>query len=155
VRKCPKCKKKFQGRSKICRDCGSILDDVESLPEEPRSSVPPVEATLEVLVDPDVVEDVSTAPGSPPAAEEPRRQACARCGSEKVIPDVKLIGRPQGAQGAGARLKRPPFVFKDRIAREIGADICGECGHVELRAQHAGAIYQDYLRSLKKPPASR
>jgi hypothetical protein len=39
------------------------------------------------------------------------------------------------------------WIFKDTIFGEIIADICGVCGHVDLRVKNFDELYQNYLNS--------
>jgi hypothetical protein len=36
------------------------------------------------------------------------------------------------------------LIFKDRLYGELQADICGDCGHVELRVTDPDALYNHY-----------
>jgi hypothetical protein len=41
------------------------------------------------------------------------------------------------------------LVFKDRLYGELWADICGDCGHVELRVANPRQLYRHYRKSLE------
>ncbi|HEX6986717.1 MAG TPA: hypothetical protein VF170_15155 [Planctomycetaceae bacterium] len=79
--------------------------------------------------------------------------ACLRCGSEKVIPDVPLrdaygdvgaFSRTASVQVEGAP---GAWFFKDAAAGGLHADICGECGHVELRVDNFRELYAKHLKA--------
>ena len=40
------------------------------------------------------------------------------------------------------------LIFKDRLYGELKADICGDCGHVELRVANPQELYLHYRKSL-------
>ena len=40
--------------------------------------------------------------------------------------------------------------FKDRMYGVLKADICGECGHVELRVANPRSLYQHYEKSRRR-----
>ena len=39
------------------------------------------------------------------------------------------------------------LIFKDRLYGELKANICGDCGHVELRVANPKELYRHYRRS--------
>ena len=39
------------------------------------------------------------------------------------------------------------MIFKDRLYGELKADICGDCGHVELRVANPQELYRHYQKS--------
>ena len=41
------------------------------------------------------------------------------------------------------------MIFKDRLYGELKADICGDCGHVELRVANPKELYEHYRKSIK------
>jgi ribosomal protein L31E len=75
---------------------------------------------------------------------------CSRCGSTKIIPGVTVVDQGKGSDG---KLQAVIFgnpealIFKDRLYSEILADICGKCGHVELRVANPWALYHHYRNS--------
>jgi hypothetical protein len=75
---------------------------------------------------------------------------CPRCGSTKIIPGVTILDQGEGSDG---KLQVVMFgspealIFKDRLYGELNADICGECGHVELRVANPLSLYQHYKKS--------
>ena len=70
---------------------------------------------------------------------------CSHCGSSRIIPGVTIVDQGEGSDG---KLKAVLFgspqavIFKDRLYAEIKADICGHCGHVELRVTNPGELYE-------------
>jgi len=235
MRTCPKCSKQASDESKICRDCGSILDDIpdDSVPVatvQPEASVEsglplvaePQEAELkngdrqsvgEVVVGSDEPAPLDaetpawkcpqcdeTVPGTfdvcwkclttkdgekpkqdseflrqiAEASEDntedeptdqyaealgmgheeqqqPPRAECPRCGSPKIMHGVTVSDQGEYSDG---RLKVVVFgdpsalVFKDRLYGELRADICGDCGHVELRVANPEKLYGHYRKTL-------
>ena len=79
--------------------------------------------------------------------------ACVRCHSEKIIPDVS-IRDSFGDTGtfhreAAVHIHGEPqaWFFKDTAVGPLRADICGECGHVELHIDNSRELYESYLKS--------
>lgn len=76
---------------------------------------------------------------------------CTRCGSDSVIPRVRVVER--GEDGARHDLtaevqRRPKAMFFKRAERStLWAQICGACGHAELYADAPGALYTAYLQA--------
>jgi predicted RNA-binding Zn-ribbon protein involved in translation (DUF1610 family) len=83
--------------------------------------------------------------------------ACPRCGSKKVIPDLPVLLDVSTAQGpaggsAGLRVEGAPeaWFFKDSAWGPLTAKACGECGHVELRAANSRLLYEKYESVLQR-----
>jgi hypothetical protein len=193
---CPKCSKTFEDGSKICRDCGAILNPVEipqqeetptesvfaddeveeELPESEWDQTPwqcptckeSIEAGFDVCWHcgtnragkPDPV-FVSERAGSEPMETEqldrsqrkiPQGDPCPRCGSTQVIPNASIGDQGQHSDGKlKAEVVGNPdaWIFKDIERSELKADICGQCGHVELKVTNPGLLYEHYLRSVE------
>jgi len=222
MRICPKCSKRVSGDSKICRDCGAILEDVpedsvpgpvvesttpfgfpsaakhqESVGEvvaESQESTPPdteappwkcpqcgelVPGTFDIcwkcqttkdgegleqsepMFFPEIVD------ASRPNVESetakflkslevdqpevpPSQSACPRCGSSKMMYGVTVQDQGQGSNGDLRVVvcgDPSALIFKDRLYGELKANICGDCGHVELRVANPKELYRHYRRS--------
>jgi predicted RNA-binding Zn-ribbon protein involved in translation (DUF1610 family) len=84
--------------------------------------------------------------------EEPPRVTteCPRCGSTKIIPDLTVVDQGDSSDG---RLQTVVFgspdalFFKDRLYGEIKADVCGDCGHIELHVANPHQLYRRYQKS--------
>lgn len=219
MRICRKCSKQVSGESRICRDCGAILDDVpeaEGLPpvagfpladevgeerslgegaeesaqaaaavgEEPMWNCPQCGELVAESFDvcwkcltsrggqkrtDDQAEFLRMLVGSSEdaAGEEPlaleaeslpaRKEdvgafqpACPRCGSTKMMIGVTV--EDQG-QHSGGVLKvvvcgdPSALFFKDPLSGELRANICGDCGHVELRVRNPVELYERYRKA--------
>jgi predicted RNA-binding Zn-ribbon protein involved in translation (DUF1610 family) len=220
---CLKCSKKVSDNSKICRDCGAILQDIpddavvvaaaQPEPSEPstgdeqsvgefvedseqvsppdREALPwkcsqcgeSVPGNFEICwkcrttkdgekVDADPVfleEDLDARKSNEELApteldaepswmnddwmEEDKRQSqsvCPRCGSAKMMLGVTV--RDQGEVDTTLKVvicgDPSALIFKDRLYGELKADICGDCGHVELRVANQRELYRHYRKSL-------
>jgi uncharacterized OB-fold protein len=73
---------------------------------------------------------------------------CEKCGSEKIIPDVRVVDR--GYLKAVLYGESVGFFFKERVYGQLKADICGECGHAELKADNPQHLWRKYQQSLEK-----
>jgi hypothetical protein len=84
--------------------------------------------------------------------------ACARCGSAKVIPDVPLRDHygDAGWRSDDAKVEvgvRPWWIFQLPVSGKLSARICRECGYAELRVSNPQELYEAYQRSLAGPAA--
>ncbi len=43
------------------------------------------------------------------------------------------------------------LVFKDRRFGKVYADICGQCGHIQLRVKNPASLYAHYMKARKRP----
>jgi hypothetical protein len=134
---CSQCSEQVPGSFDICWNCGT---DRSGTPG-PRS--------FEAMI------DSKPEPGLPPISietvAESRTLTCKLCGSIKVVPNVHVVDQGRNSSGNlqlvvyGAP---EAIFFKDRRWGEITADICGECGHLELRVENAKELYDHYLNSV-------
>jgi hypothetical protein len=79
---------------------------------------------------------------------------CGSCGSTKMSPDIPMPDRA-GAYGdvdgqAYVKLQGRPegWIRKDTAFSDLFMTICGECGHVEIRASNYRELYGKYLSSI-------
>jgi predicted RNA-binding Zn-ribbon protein involved in translation (DUF1610 family) len=67
-------------------------------------------------------------------------QKCPECGSEKIIPNVKFADVDYLTYYA-----RPDRVFFPKpIHGKFSGQVCGECGHISLRAEDPAKLWQEY-----------
>jgi|WetSurMetagenome_2_1015567.scaffolds.fasta_scaffold401323_2 hypothetical protein len=159
MRECPKCSSTYDDGAKICRICGAIIETVTELSSQPAASAvrsrdwgthesasSDHEFGKERSPDDDRARDAAK---RAMFAHQARRQ-CAKCGSMKLIADARI--RDQGEYSNG-RLQvvidgQPDApMFKDSVFGGVIAEICGECGYMELRAENPGELYGHYVRS--------
>lgn len=213
MRICRKCSKQVSDNSKICRDCGAILEDIpdETVPVavvEPNTSDEQSIGEVVVAAEQSLPPDTATSPwkcpecgevvpgtfgicwkcqttkhgekadnepvcldesldahkpdeelapteldAEPSGMEEDEGQSqpvCPRCGSAKMMPGVTVCDQGQGSRGTlSVVICGDPYAlfFKDRLYGEFKADICGDCGHVELRVTNPKDLYRHYRKS--------
>jgi hypothetical protein len=136
---CPQCEITIPAAFDICWKCGSDKQGeiVAFVAEEP----PSIDTT-------DPPEPGPAGPTQNPFGK-PR---CVVCGSSKMVPEVRVVDQGQQSDG---RLYVVVFgdpdamLFKDRLYGEITADVCGSCGHLQLRVVNPGELYRHYRRSLQ------
>jgi hypothetical protein len=100
------------------------------------------------------VSDVGERGPDPQLRTDPSTQSepCTKCGSRRIMAGVALADQGQYSDG---RLKAVvvgnplALVFRDQMYGEIRADVCGECGHLELRVENPEDLYEHYLDSLR------
>ena len=83
---------------------------------------------------------------------------CTRCGSESVIPRVRVIDRGEGNAHYDLQVevqRRPNAVLFKRAERTaLAAQVCGACGHVEFYADAPRALYTAHLQADASPVVS-
>ena len=79
---------------------------------------------------------------------------CPRCGSDAVIPDARLVDRGDGdaRHTLEVGLVRQPDAMlvkhEERVA--VRAQVCGDCGFVELYAADPAKLWGAYLDRLER-----
>jgi hypothetical protein len=66
---------------------------------------------------------------------------CSQCGSDHVIPSGRLTVFNAGVAA---------LVLADGTTAGVNVWICGNCGHVGLRAEHPGTLFEAYARSMPR-----
>lgn len=74
---------------------------------------------------------------------------CDRCGSEKVMPDLRIRARHEGAvakQDLVVEVQGNPdaLIFKEAHIELLKATVCGECGNVGLSVEDPQALWKIY-----------
>lgn len=129
---CPQCGQFAPDGFEVCWNCGTSR---EGLPDPGFSTEPE--------------SDDKPGPTEQVACKRPSR-ACLKCGSKKIIPDTRIYDQGEHSDG---RLQVVVYgdpgalIFKDRMFKQLRADICGECGHVELTVDEPQELYEHYLQS--------
>ena len=140
---CKQCGEHAPGTFDACWKCGATREGLENpdfVTERPDG---------DECVQPDVASDFEGL--TEPETETVSR--CIKCRSSKIIPDVTVCDQGQNSDG---KLKVVLFgnpdalVFKDRRYGEVKADICGDCGHIELRVCDPRELYEHCLKSLEE-----
>ena len=151
--KCPQCGESVPGTFDVCWKCSTTRDgekaegsESEFFQEDPDASKPeeepePNELDAEAL---GVVEDEEDEEATP------FQSACPRCESAKMMFGVTVCD--QGEYSGGTLqvvISGDPsaLIFKDRLYGELKANICGDCGHVELRVANPRELYRHYRKS--------
>ena len=135
--KCPQCSQSVPGGFEVCWNCGTSKD-----------GVPDSDFGKEPVTDDGVLR--TWQPPEQAAAVKQIGYQCPKCGSSKIIPRRRI---PDQGQYSNGKLQvivdgdPDALIFKDRLYRQLIADICGECGHVELSVENPGELYEHYLRS--------
>ena len=77
--------------------------------------------------------------------------ACAKCGSNKIIPNVDTSESSSGgALVVWVPEKPEAILFKGTHTGYLKAWICGDCGHVELHVDNAQQLYDAYAKSQQQ-----
>jgi hypothetical protein len=83
---------------------------------------------------------------------------CTRCGSDTIIPRVRVLDRDEGGTHRDMQVevqRRPKaLLFKQPERSTISARVCGACGYTELYAESARALYAAYLQADANPNIS-
>lgn len=77
---------------------------------------------------------------------------CIKCGSVKIIPDVKTLDRAEDGIEKDLKIgidENPgAYIFKERFRTGTTAKVCGHCGFIEFYAKDPEELYQAYLNQL-------
>lgn len=158
---CPHCGETVPRTFEVCWNCGTSREGVDdpdfrketpedgmatgdNLPDAPQESQPPREAEPE--------EDLAAGDNLPEGTSSARLPSyqCPKCGSSKGIPNVRVVDQGESSNGdlrvlvCGAP---EALIFKDRLYGKLTANICGDCGHVDLQVENPGELYKKYQQS--------
>jgi predicted nucleic-acid-binding Zn-ribbon protein len=79
---------------------------------------------------------------------------CAKCGSTKIVPRVRVIDRGHMGTDSGnvqvGAARRPHNLFKLQEKADVFGRVCGDCGFTELYVEEAAAIYEAYLQGKRE-----
>lgn len=77
------------------------------------------------------------------------KQNCEKCGSDKIVPQAKVIDRGDYNAAGNITLsvdENPEaFMFKQRVYSSVTAKVCGDCGFIEFYADEPESLYSAYL----------
>jgi hypothetical protein len=80
---------------------------------------------------------------------------CTRCGSDAMIPRVRVIERDEGGMRQDLEVeiqRRPNAMFFKRPERtKLSARVCSACGHAELFVDSPAAMYAAYMEADASP----
>src|SRR4051794_33111862 len=83
--------------------------------------------------------------------DEDRGLRCAACGSDRVIPDVRIVDQGKHSDGDLQVVvygNPDALIFKERAFSKLLAQVCGECGYVWLRVRRPDALYEAYQDAI-------
>jgi hypothetical protein len=135
---CPQCQKPVPTSFDVCWNCGTSRD-----------GIPDPSFVKEPL---DIPRDQAE---EQPATQEAARHhglQCPKCGSSKIIPKARILDQGRHSDGDLKVViygNPQALIFKDRLYGRLMADICGDCGHVELRVENPEGLYDHYRQASK------
>jgi hypothetical protein len=83
------------------------------------------------------------------------KASCLKCGSHRIVPGVPLVdrfgdmGHYSGPTQVAVHGEPEAWFFKDTSRGALTANICGDCGHVELYVSNHRELYEKYRASLE------
>ena len=79
---------------------------------------------------------------------------CLKCGSDSMVPDVRVIDRGdqnvRQATEVGLQTNPQALLFKGEVRVGTRAQVCGECGFVEVYATDPPALWDAYVDRLAR-----
>lgn len=150
--KCPQCGESIPGTFDMCWKCSTTRNGEKAEASESEYVQDPLDASTsneQSELTEDNTELWRIEDDEEPA---PSDSVCPRCGSSKIMPGVTVQDQGQHSSGrlqvviCGAP---SALIFKDRLHGELKANICGDCGHVELRVANPRELYRHYRKSLR------
>jgi hypothetical protein len=138
---CPNCAESVPNTFDVCWKCGTSRDGTldPSFAAKSAEELPAGDARDDRFDSDDVMGR--------------RVEQCPRCGSQRMIVGAPLtqlgplVDRPGNRIMVAVSGDPKALIFKDRLYVKLWADICGDCGHAELRAEHFKDLYDTYLKS--------
>ncbi|WP_420455263.1 hypothetical protein [Rubrivirga sp.] len=74
---------------------------------------------------------------------------CLKCGSDAMVPDVRVIDRGESDMRKTAELglatKPGALLFKGEVRSETRALVCGDCGFVEVYAADPHRLWDAHI----------
>jgi hypothetical protein len=136
---CPQCKQDVPGSFEVCWNCGTSADGVADPHFSKDAECDENAESHAIWQPPELAAD---------ASHDSTARVCVKCRSAKMIPDARMLnegvnGEPQLVVDANP----DALIFKDRLYGQLVADVCGHCGHVELRALDPERLYEHYRQS--------
>jgi ribosomal protein S27AE len=140
VWECNRCHEKLEDSFEVCWNCGILKDGSEDS-ESQRAEEPIDDSAVEPLGH-QIVEGQPT-----------ERRVCSKCGSQEVIPDVRIIDRGHGNSRRDLEVEvyesPDALIFKGTHAGTLIASICGRCGYTELCVSNPGELLEVYRRNKR------
>jgi len=137
---CPGCDEFVPDTFDVCWNCNRLRPEAAELTAPPQTD--------------EKIEGIAL-----PKTPQPRLVHCTACGSAKIIPDTRIVDQGQHSDGSLCVViygEPEALIFKDRLSGKLKADICGECGHVQMRVHNPAELYAHYCKSQRiMPPPTR
>ncbi len=84
-----------------------------------------------------------------PTADPDFTPRCLKCGSDAMIPDVRVIDRGENnarkTAEIGVATKPNAVLFKGEVRSETYAMVCGDCGFIELYADDPATLWEAHV----------
>jgi hypothetical protein len=132
---CSKCRQAVPDTLDVCWNCGTTRDGIP-------------DPTFEKS-------ELSERNSEPESAQTPASATCAKCGSTKMIPNAQTLDHMGIALQIAVDCNPQALLLKDRRSGQLTADICGDCGHVELHVSNGPQLYEHYQRGLQRLAAAK
>ena len=145
---CPRCGETVPGTFDLCWKCQTTKDGEKTEDSEPEFFEEDLDASK-----PDEQLEPTDLDAEPLGLEDDEGQspsACPQCGSSKMMLGVTVCDQGQGSRGTLTVVicgDPSALIFKDRLYGELRANICGDCGHVELRVTNPRELYRHYRKA--------
>ena len=79
---------------------------------------------------------------------------CLKCGSDAMIPGVRVIDRAEGNSRLpaelGVEVKPEAVLFRGEVRVETVARVCGDCGFVEVYAADPAALWDAHVERVAR-----
>jgi hypothetical protein len=124
---CSRCGEEVPGSFDVCWNCGTDQRGVEN----PDFADWKTEANVDAAV-------VEAKRVNPIGAAR-----CSVCGSVRMIQGARIEAH-EGSLIKIVAYADPEAAFDDRVWGDVTANVCGDCGHVQLRVSNAKELYDHY-----------
>lgn len=81
-----------------------------------------------------------------------KKLVCAKCGSDKIIPAARIVDYGHANMKVNLTvelIKKKGFIYNDVEKGQLSANICGQCGYVELNVSNYEKLWEVYCKEGK------
>lgn len=78
-----------------------------------------------------------------------KQESCRNCSSTKIIPQVDVFDQGEYSSGrltVGLATKPHAVLLKGLVTATVTANVCGECGYLELFISDPQKLYDAYVQ---------
>ncbi|WP_251960513.1 hypothetical protein [Nostoc commune] len=144
--KCCKCHEQNEETFSFCWSCGTSNDGIEDKSFQGVDEIAP----SSIKGQPVLVTSIGLA--EYPDQQEIELLACVKCGSENIIPNVRIVTHTEEfKKDLQVEIYENPkaLIFKGTHTGTLTAYICGQCGYTEMYISNPQYLLNQYRKNKK------